>query len=248
MNASTDRGAHARMSGRPGENARAMALFRALWPLFAAVFALGWLVRAGLPVPPLSRPVVAVLFLLLAGCCAAFAILSRGLLASWIKGAAGEEKVAQTLAFLPAGWEVFHDVPPPGRSLWPAATDLDHVVLGPSGLFVVETKNWTGYIEVRDNAVLFEGRPPSRPPLDQVRRSARELAARLEAGCGVRVEVHPVLCFAGTPPASGQEAGMGGVIVCGLEGLNRVLIGWTDDPVAEGDRARIRDWLRARVA
>lgn len=248
MNKTSDRSTHARMSGRPGENARAMALFRALWPLFAALFILGWLVRAALPLPPLSRPVVVLLFLVLAGSCALFMVLSRAALASWIKGAAGEEKVAQALAFLPAGWEVFHGVPPASRSLWPARADLDHVVLGPAGLFVVETKNWTGRIEIRDNTIFYEGGAPSRPPLDQARRSARELAARLESACGVRAVAHPVLCFAGSLPETGDEVGMGGVIVCGLDSLNRVLMSWTDDPVPESDRQKILAWLRSEMA
>jgi hypothetical protein len=234
---------HARVSGRPGENARAMALFRALWPLFVALFALGWLVRAALPYPDFSRPVLVILFLLLAGGCALFVVLSRSALASFIKGAAGEERVAQALAFLPGGWDVFHGVPPTRRTLWPVRFDLDHVVLGPSGVFVIETKNWTGSIQIRDNAILYEGRPPSRPPLDQVRRSAGDLAARIENACGVRVMVHPVLCFAGTPPEYGDEQGVGGVIVCSVDVLNRVLGEWNDDPVSESDRQKIRAWL-----
>ncbi len=240
---------YARVSGRPGENARAMALFRALWPLFLVLFILGWLVRAAAPWPGLSRPVLVILFLFLAGGCAVFVALSRAALASLIKGAVGEEKVAQALAFLPAGWDVFHGVPSSVRSpLWPARFDLDHVVLGPAGVFVVETKNWTGSIQVRDNTVLFEGRPPSRPPLDQVRHSARELAARIEVACGARVTVHPVLCFAGTPPEYGDEQGMGGVIVCSVEALNRVLNGWNDDPVSGADRQKICAWLQGQMA
>ena len=248
MNRLSDRTTHARMSGRPGENARAIALFRALWPLFAALFILGWLVRAACPWPSLSRIVVVFLFLILAGGCGLFVVMSRAALASWIKGAAGEEKVAQALAFLPAGWEIFHGVPPGRRTLWPAPSDLDHVVLGPTGLFVVETKNWTGRIEVRDNAIFYEGGAPSRPPLDQVRRSAGELAARIEAACGVRAVVHPVLCFAGTPPETGDEVGMGGVIVCGVDALNPVLVSWNDDPVAESDRQKILAWLQTQMA
>jgi hypothetical protein len=224
-----------------------MALFRALFPLFAALFILGWLVRAALPSPVLPRPVVVFLFLVLAGGCALFVTLSRGALASWIKGAAGEEKVAQALAFLPAGWDVFHGVPPSGHSFWPARADLDHVVLGPAGLFVVETKNWTGRIEVRDETILYEGGAPSRPPLAQVHRSAAELAARIKARCGVRAAVHPVLCFAGTPPETGDEVGVGDAIVCGVGSLNRVLLAWKDESVSASDRQKILAWLQSEM-
>ena len=243
MNEQTEKTAHARITGSPGENARAMALFRALWPLLAVLFAAGWLVRAAWPQPELPRPAIVVLFLLLAGGCAVFVAVSRAALSSFIKGAAGEEKVAQALAFLPGGWEIFHGVPPARRTLWPSRGDLDHVAVGPAGVFVIETKNWTGRIQIRDNAILYEGGPPSCPPLDQVRRSANELAARIEAACGARVTVHPVLCFAGTPPEAGDEQGVGGVIVCGVDALNGVLRGWTDDPVSESVRQKIAAWL-----
>lgn len=243
----TSASSYARVTGRPGENARAMALFRALWPLFAALFALGWLVRAAMPWPGFSRPFLVILFLALAGGCALFVVLSRSALASFIKGAAGEEKVAQALAFLPSGWDVFHGVPPAQRSLWPARSDLDHVVLGPAGLFVIETKNWTGRIQVRDQAVLFEGRPPSRPPLDQVLRSSGELMSRIEGACGVRAAAHPVLCFAGTPPEYGEAQDVGGVIICGVDGLNRVLSAWKEDPLSEPDRQKILAWLQEQM-
>ncbi len=246
MNTQSDN-THARVSGRPGENVRAMALVRALWPLFVALFVLGWLVRAASPWPALSRPILVILFLLLAGGCTAFVAVSRTTLSAFIKGAAGEERVAQALAFLPGGWDVFHGVPPTRRTPWPARFDLDHVVLGPSGVFVIETKNWTGSIQIQDNAILYQGRPPSRPPLDQVRHSARELAARIEGVCGARVAVHPILCFAGTPPESGDEQGVGGVIVCSVAVLNRVLNDWNDDPVSGSNLQKIRTWLQGQM-
>lgn len=246
MNTPTDPSVHARIAGRPGENARAMALFRALWPLLVFLFALGWMARASWPHPALSPPVLVALFLLLVGGAAACLVLSRMALASFIKGAAGEEKVAQTLAFLPAGWEVFHGLPDAPRSYWPSR-DLDHVVLGPSCVFVIETKNWSGRIQIRDNAVLYEGGAPSRPPLEQVRRCSNSLAARLEAVCGSRVTVHPVLCFAGSAPEAGEEQGAGGVIVCGLNALNRILVQWKDDPLTEADRQKIQTWLRQQM-
>ena len=62
---------------------------------------------------------------------------------AWSAGADGEEQVAQALAGLePLGWVVMHDVAWPGR---PRA-NLDHVLVGPGGVLVVDTKNWSGTV------------------------------------------------------------------------------------------------------
>src|SRR6478735_1410466 len=60
---------------------------------------------------------------------------------AWDAGAVGERMVADKLSELvPRGWYVLHDVHWPGR---PKAT-LDHVLVGPGGVVVVDSKNWTG--------------------------------------------------------------------------------------------------------
>lgn len=64
------------------------------------------------------------------------------------RGAAGERATGVILdALRQEGWAVFHDVKWPGR---PRA-NIDHVVVGPPGVYVIDSKNWTGRIEVRDN-------------------------------------------------------------------------------------------------
>lgn len=56
----------------------------------------------------------------------------------WAAGAAGERRTAAALAGLEReGWVVLHDVRPPGKR-W----NLDHVLVGPAGVVVVETKQW----------------------------------------------------------------------------------------------------------
>jgi len=60
---------------------------------------------------------------------------------TWGSGAEGEEKVAEYLSLLDEKYSVIHDVVLPGR-----IGNIDHIVLGPNGIFVVETKNHKGYI------------------------------------------------------------------------------------------------------
>ena len=56
----------------------------------------------------------------------------------WAAGAAGERRTAAGLDGLERdGWTVLHDVRLPGRR-W----NLDHVLIGPGGVVVVETKQW----------------------------------------------------------------------------------------------------------
>jgi len=62
--------------------------------------------------------------------------------ATWGSGAAGEEKVAECLNHLDDRYYVFHDLVLPEM----VKENIDHVVLGPNGIFAVETKNHKGYI------------------------------------------------------------------------------------------------------
>jgi hypothetical protein len=72
----------------------------------------------------------------------------------WERGAEGEAAVARALEALPDGWIVLHDLTWPGRQ----RANLDHVVVGPQGVFVVDAKNWSGRIEVRDGVLSQDGR------------------------------------------------------------------------------------------
>ncbi|NYE35631.1 hypothetical protein F4692_000735 [Nocardioides cavernae] len=104
------------------------------------------------------------------------------------RGAGSEAEVARALRRLPEGWFVFHDVPWRGR---PGVT-IDHVVVGPAGVFVIEAESWDGTIEVRDGVLTQDG---------QSREQAVDLAAR--AAIAVQGVVpgrcFPVVCFDGAP-------------------------------------------------
>jgi hypothetical protein len=58
---------------------------------------------------------------------------------NWRKGAAGECMVADVLAALSDDYSVINDVTT-------ASGNLDHIVVGPTGLFSIETKNWRGRV------------------------------------------------------------------------------------------------------
>src|SRR3546814_1551775 len=71
------------------------------------------------------------------------------------RGAEGESATAAVLQpLLDQGWVVLHDVAWPGR---PRA-NIDHVVIGHGGAFVIDSKNWSGAIAVRDQVLRQNGR------------------------------------------------------------------------------------------
>lgn len=57
-------------------------------------------------------------------------------LMSWHIGAVGEQIVGQELALLPEGWRVLHAIPAGS-----AGADIDHLVIGRGGVFVLNTKH-----------------------------------------------------------------------------------------------------------
>jgi hypothetical protein len=70
---------------------------------------------------------------------AILAFLSGG--GTWAIGAVGEETIAAHLNALGLPYRVIHDVVLPSMR-----GNIDHVVLGPNGVFVIETKNHNGFI------------------------------------------------------------------------------------------------------
>ena len=93
---------------------------------------------------------------------------------SWNKGIIGENIVTTYLSQLPKDYFIFNDVKFPG-----SFGNLDHIVMGPRGIFVIETKNYNGFYIVRGENWYYETRKyPKRSrsqPGKQVRRNARSL-------------------------------------------------------------------------
>ena len=104
----------------------------------------------------------------------------------WVWGAAGEEWTAEELERLGPEWRVFHDLPN-GRS------NLDHVVVGPAGVFLVDSKNLSEPARV-DESGLRAGR--LRYGGAGARRAAVQLKEEIEAS-GRSVWVQSVLCVWG---------------------------------------------------
>jgi hypothetical protein len=116
---------------------------------------------------------------------------------SWDAGEAGERLVADRLSgLIPHGWYLLNDVNWPGR---PKA-NLDHVLVGPGGVVVVDAKNWTG--EVRVSAgVLWHGRFARTQSVDGALAQCAAVASVLAPPH--RRFVRPLICLAGQPELFG---------------------------------------------
>ena len=214
----------AKIHGIAGEWARVKGMVAGLWPLFLGVFASGFALALFLVAPLVAAT------LLVAALVWVIYSLVRGLrhVERFFKGARGEEKVAGILASLPDAYHVFNDFAA-GRA------HVDHVVVGPGGVFSVETKTWRGVVSVEESRILLNGQLPDRDPLAQTVKEAQLVCSALAAK-GWDGPVTPVLVFASDSFAA-HRANVRGVIVINSNELQagfaseRVVI-----PPAERDR------------
>jgi len=228
----------ARVYGSPGEAPRVLGLLRAFWPLLLVCFITGYLVRAWFPFPELGVSQVGILFFLMAVVAVVLLAWGDRRLGNFLKGAKGEEWVAHELAFLDSGYTVFN-----GLRLGGGKQNFDHIVVGPAGVFVVETKNWKGSVEFRNGRLYVGGREPSRPPLRQVKAATAELVAYFDDFGHEDIPVHPVLCFISTELPE-EIMNVNGVVVCAGHCLIDVLQETFDEPIREALRKKVVDELK----
>jgi hypothetical protein len=122
---------------------------RSFAPFLAGALAAGWLLRAARHGRRFRREGVAwtrgvAVGLLL------HALHMRRRRMDFIRGRSARKRRRGFLGQLPSGIHVFHGLPLPNGD-----ADVDHVVVSPSGLFVVETLNWSGRASICDGHLLM---------------------------------------------------------------------------------------------
>lgn len=226
--------------GDPGDHARLVGLMRAMWPVLAGV-ALGGL-AAGLLVA--ARPAAAGGGFLLAAAVFWFAAgRSARRVRAFFKGARGEERVASVLARLPQEFTVFHGVDGGVGLRFTTAGDIDHIVVGPSGIWVVETKCWDAQVEIVTDEIRFAGTRPSRDPVAQVRELTARVAGKLSRRLPGMPPLKALLCFAGSGFA-GAAAMIDEVTVCGIDRLYETVAAADGVRLADDDLTRIVEILK----
>jgi hypothetical protein len=133
--------------------------------------------------------------------------LPPGHVLHWREGAEGERRTARVLSALEGeGWQSVHDLETSRGG------NTDHLLAGPPGVFLLETKNLTGEIAV-DGAMLVRSWPdepgrlwPEYRLARRVRRDAAAVADEVARSAGDRVWVQPVVVVWGDFEAGFVEA------------------------------------------
>lgn len=163
-----------------------------------------------------------------------------GFVDNWQQGAWGEEFTASELAELPHhDWEAVHD-------LRDGSGNVDHVLFGPAGVFLLDSKKYAGTLLVEgDEIVVINELDPSvsyrdRSMLPRVRAQAARVNAELRARSGRRVWVAAVVVVWGDFPER-VHAGDRVTVVHGRE-----LLGWlTTRPSRGADFAALAAHVRS---
>jgi Nuclease-related domain len=103
---------------------------------------------------------------------------------AWQRGAAGERHTARLLDRLGReGYVVFHDLAMPH-----SPANLDHLVLGPSGVFVIDSKDWTGQVHQSSDGLIWHNHYCLDRTLATIRWQAETLGRLLG------IPVAPLVC------------------------------------------------------
>jgi hypothetical protein len=109
---------------------------------------------------------------------------------SWYLGAKGEIVVGSILATLPPEWTALHIVPV--RS---ATAEIDHLVIGPGGIFTITTKHHPlGDIRVARDTLQVDGE--SVPYLRNAEFEAERVTSLVQERMPLVAPVQPVIVFA----------------------------------------------------
>jgi Nuclease-related domain len=106
--------------------------------------------------------------------------------AAWRCGGKGERLTARRLRRLGRDWTVFHDLAIPG-----SRANADHLVIGPAGVFLVDSKHYRGRLIVTPEGSLWYGHHPLAGVLATVRWEADVCSKVLGTA------VTPMLCVHG---------------------------------------------------
>jgi hypothetical protein len=111
----------------------------------------------------------------------------------WHRGYEGERVVGELLeAGLSEKYHVFNDIRFPGR-----AANIDHIVIGPSGIFVLDTKNWRGTVAWAEDGetLLWNGVPEKKGVAKAILSDALDVHDKLRILTNRDFFIKPILVF-----------------------------------------------------
>lgn len=177
---------------------------------------------------------------------------------SWYQGAVGEIKVGKTLARLGPEWTVLHAVPVGTRK-----GDLDHVLIGPAGVFTINTKHHR-HRTVEVNGDHIKTGKYELPYTPAARREAAKASTSLKRAVGKAVGVEAIVVFVGVKQLIIHQAPAGVAVmthrkllpwlkhrplilnsqeVSDIAAAAMVMDTWHRRPPAVGEPAFMRSWF-----
>jgi hypothetical protein len=154
---------------------------------------------------------------------------------TWQRGAQGERRTARLLDRLSRdGFVVIHDLAVPG-----SPANVDHLVIGPTGVFVIDSKQWTGSVHQSGDGLVWHNHYLLDRTLETVRWEAQVIGHLL----GTRIAA--LLCVHGAHVQGGGLYAQGVAIVpahllCGALGDDPVLSDTDVELLAATARMRLR--------
>jgi hypothetical protein len=122
---------------------------------------------------------------------------------TWQRGAQGERQTARLLDRLTRdGFVVFHDLAVPD-----SRANIDHLVIGPSGVFIIDSKQWTGSVYQSSDGFVWHNHYRLDRTLETVRWEATVIG-RILGTCAVAL-----LCVHGAHVQGGALHAQGAAIV-----------------------------------
>jgi hypothetical protein len=105
---------------------------------------------------------------------------------TWQRGAHGERRTARLLDRLTRdGFVVFHDLAVPG-----SPANVDHLVIGPSGVFIIDSKQWTGSVHQGADGLAWHNHYPLDRTVETVRWEAQQVGRMLGSRAAALLCVH----------------------------------------------------------
>jgi hypothetical protein len=105
---------------------------------------------------------------------------------TWRRGAQGERRTARLLRRLArVGFVVFHDLAVPGFQ-----ANVDHLVIGPTGVFVIDSKQWTGSVHKGADGLVWHNHYRLDRTLETVRWEAETIGRMLGTRAAALLCVH----------------------------------------------------------
>jgi hypothetical protein len=160
---------------------------------------------------------------------------------AWRKGAEGERVVGLALDALGPTSIALHDLLVPG-----SRANIDHIVVGPSGVWTVDAKHYRGRLETRRrDAELWVGGRNRSKLLDQADQQ-RAVVHRCLVAAGLgSVPVRPALCFVGAEWPLLRPSSARGVALLSPRRLGPLRA--TDGPMPPHVVRQVADVLRGRL-